>query len=426
MEDQGISDTEVGVAVRYLPRDPPRDFVVGREASITISDKGAIVLEPDELVTFLTESGTRYDLVKKDWGYYATPSLNDRLPSHRLKPALVCGSQSKYYILFVEDGLEEKFFQYLGDEDLRLVGWLDTVESITELFDAEKKVRHTDNSKMTCICSSTNFDVVFEYNNPPAGENSFKSTERKAQDDFYYREIYRCVSCGHFLSLHDMGLDELYSGDYVSTTYGDANGIRSAFEKINALPIDLSDNIGRVQWINLAYSRFSNDVNAGRLLDVGAGLGVFVFQMRRCGWDCVALEPDKELCSHIRETIDIETLSTNLSDSGIADKISETHGLFNLITFNKVLEHVQDPVSLLSCVGKLLSKNGGVYVELPDGESAHLEGKEREEFFVEHHHIFSATSISILAESAGFRVKLLERVHEPSSKYTLRAFCVRQ
>ena len=69
-----------------------------------------------------------------------------------------------------------------------------------------------------------------------------------------------------------------------------------------------------------------------------------------------------------------------------------------------------------------LAMGGAVYVELPDGEAAATEGEGREEFFIDHHHVFSRRSIRILAHSAGFEVIAVEALREPSSKYTLRAF----
>ena len=63
-----------------------------------------------------------------------------------------------------------------------------------------------------------------------------------------------------------------------------------------------------------------------------------------------------------------------------------------------------------------------MYVELPDGECAVREGFQREEFFVEHLHVFSMDSMTRLAELAGYRVVSAERLREPSSKFTLRAF----
>ena len=63
-----------------------------------------------------------------------------------------------------------------------------------------------------------------------------------------------------------------------------------------------------------------------------------------------------------------------------------------------------------------------MYVELPDGEAAIVEGPEREEFLVEHLGVFSMASLSLLISQAGFQAQLIERVREPSTKYTLRAF----
>jgi len=100
----------------------------------------------------------------------------------------------------------------------------------------------------------------------------------------------------------------------------------------------------------------------------------------------------------------------------------EKAGPFDAITFNKVLEHVEDPVKMLAKTHSLLSDIGFVYIELPDGEAAAKEGKEREEFFIEHHHVFSPASVVHLAQKAGFQLIELERLQEPSSKYTLRAF----
>ena len=95
-------------------------------------------------------------------------------------------------------------------------------------------------------------------------------------------------------------------------------------------------------------------------------------------------------------------------------------GQFHLITFNKVLEHVDEPITILSNISHLLLPDGMVYVELPDGEGAEVEGKEREEFLLGHVHIFSAVSFSLLALRSKLTLLRMERLREPSGKYTLR------
>lgn len=113
-------------------RTPPRRFSVGPDGAITLSHCADIALEPDEQVTFTTASGTEFDVVRKDWGYYATPSLNGRLPAHGLRPALV-KSGDKSYLLLVAEGAEPAFFDYLDDQRMTMICWLDgPVEQILE------------------------------------------------------------------------------------------------------------------------------------------------------------------------------------------------------------------------------------------------------------------------------------------------------
>ena len=45
-----------------------------------------------------------------------------------------------------------------------------------------------------------------------------------------------------------------------------------------------------------------------------------------------------------------------------------------------------------------------------------------EEFFIDHHHVFSMASLAILVMRAGFAAGSLERIREPSGKYTLFGF----
>ncbi len=114
--------------MRFDAFNPPRAYQAGRESDITIKDCGRIRLEPDEQVTFLTESGAEYDVARKDWGYYATPSLNGRLARFGLRPALVKNPYDMFYLFLVEKGKEPLFEKYLQAEKCRIVTWFDTAE----------------------------------------------------------------------------------------------------------------------------------------------------------------------------------------------------------------------------------------------------------------------------------------------------------
>jgi hypothetical protein len=109
---------------------PPRVFTVG-EPPLELRHCADLELAPDEQVTLKSSSGTEFDVVRKSWGYYGTPSLNRRLPDHGLRPALAL-SRGAMYLLLVEAGREDEFSSYLDSQGMELVSWLDTDQAVTE------------------------------------------------------------------------------------------------------------------------------------------------------------------------------------------------------------------------------------------------------------------------------------------------------
>lgn len=114
--------------------DPPREFTVG-DGSITLRHCANVRLEPDEQLTFVTESGTEVDVVRKEWGYYGTPSLNGRLADHGLRAAIVMGHNGKAFLHLVEKGIEVEYDNYLDETGMRVIAWLDTDEAVSAAAD---------------------------------------------------------------------------------------------------------------------------------------------------------------------------------------------------------------------------------------------------------------------------------------------------
>lgn len=260
-----------------------------------------------------------------------------------------------------------------------------------------------------CPCSGRHLEPRFRYDAPPAGETAF------GVGGTYSRSYSECTLCGHWFSVNGMDVGSLYSGAYVDNTYGAK--MRATFERILALPPEHSDNTARVACVlEFACGRFADD-RQRTLLDIGAGLGVFPFRMKEAGWRCTAVDPDERAVRHAREVVGIDAVAGDFTamDPAMLPRA-------DVVSFNKVLEHVEDPVAMLRRAAPLIEPGGFVYVEVPDGEAAAVDGPGREEFFIEHHHVFSPASVALLATRAGFRPLRIERVREPSSKFTLRAF----
>lgn len=400
--------------MRFEPNDPPRLFEAGKANPIQIADCGRLGLEPDEQITMVTPDGGEVDVARKAWGFYATPSLNDRLRRFGLHGALVKSPSDRYYVMLVEEGHEQEFEAYLRDEEQTLITWLDSSEA---LWAVERGLRvEGDHPTLLrvgpCLCGGDRFETWHHYDAPPEGEVRFDFSVSGG----YSRDVLRCRDCGHFRSVHEMDDTAMYEGQYVDATYG-GGGIQRTFDKINSLPPEQSDNVGRVHCIQQFTAQYFPTTGAGArtLLDVGSGLGVFPYRMKEAGWSCTALDPDARAVEHARTNIGIEAVQADFM------RVQDL-GRFDLVTFNKVLEHVQNPIEMLAVTQRFVAPDGLVYIELPDGECAAADGPSREEFFIDHHHVFSAASMTLLIARAGLVLLVQERLREPSGKYTLRAF----
>lgn len=106
-------------------KNPPRKFKVGSSQQIEISDCGSIYLNPDEQVTFITKTGKRHDFAAKSWGFYVTPSVNDRVKNEGFKTALVRNQFGKHYVMVVEVEKVKEFQDYLQAEQNTVVEWID-------------------------------------------------------------------------------------------------------------------------------------------------------------------------------------------------------------------------------------------------------------------------------------------------------------
>jgi hypothetical protein len=119
--------------MKLTPTTPRRTFYTGKDRRQPLHDCGRIALEADEQVTFVTEAGGEYDVARKAWGFYATPSLNGRLARFGLRGALVRNAEGKVYVMLVETGRESDFQSYLVAEAQRLIAWLDDEATLRKI-----------------------------------------------------------------------------------------------------------------------------------------------------------------------------------------------------------------------------------------------------------------------------------------------------
>lgn len=94
----------------------------------------------------------------------------------------------------------------------------------------------------------------------------------------------------------------------------------------------------------------------GRLLDIGASIGVFMSQARDAGFDVVGIEPSGKAAAHARERFGLEILPGFFHDHEFEP------GSFDVVYAWHVIEHVTDLDSFLTGIHRVLRPGGVLYL----------------------------------------------------------------
>lgn len=104
----------------------------------------------------------------------------------------------------------------------------------------------------------------------------------------------------------------------------------------------------------------------GRILDVGAGAGELLSNLRKLGWDVECVDPDTRAAESAKRNRGISIRTGTLMEQ---EYPSDN---FDAITMSHVIEHVHDPVGLLAECRRILKPGGMLVVATPNAESVGL------------------------------------------------------
>lgn len=239
----------------------------------------------------------------------------------------------------------------------------------------------------------------------------------------YARSWVECGGCGAATNVLAEGnrarLDSIAAGYYEVDLAG--GSVADKYAKVMALPPGRSDNAQRVARVAaFADAWLPPEAAAPRVLDIGAGTGVFLARFLahpgRRAWSGTGVEPDPAAAAHLRSlarfTV-IEGLFT--AASGLAQ--------FDLVTLNKVVEHLPQPLALVrDAAGALEPSRGLLYIELPDKLTVSHRPPSDNILGALHCHLYDPGSVAALLVRAGLVALRIERLFEPSGKISVAAF----
>jgi 2-polyprenyl-3-methyl-5-hydroxy-6-metoxy-1,4-benzoquinol methylase len=140
-------------------------------------------------------------------------------------------------------------------------------------------------------------------------------------------------------------------------------------------------------------------VPAGKLLEVGCGSGHLLENVREVGWDVYGVEPDRDAIQTARSR-NLEVFLGTLEAQAFQE------GTFDVVVLSHVIEHVYDPLVLLTECRRVLRDGGVLRLFTPNAASL------GHRFFrnawrglepPRHLTIFTPIAIETLVQRAGFR-----------------------
>jgi 2-polyprenyl-3-methyl-5-hydroxy-6-metoxy-1,4-benzoquinol methylase len=138
-----------------------------------------------------------------------------------------------------------------------------------------------------------------------------------------------------------------------------------------------------------------------RMLDVGAGAGIFLWHARKNNWEPFGVEISEFGPAYAKQHFSLDITRGTLSD------VDFPEGYFDVIVLQDVLEHVVDPEETFRTANRLLRVGGAIVLQTPNyaGLSRLLL---RENWGAispaEHLSLFSPRSLEALSRRTGFSV----------------------
>jgi len=217
--------------------------------------------------------------------------------------------------------------------------------------------------------------------------------------------FFKCDSCGFVYSesaLSPAGISAFYQEKYVRSNYTEY----SSFSHLKIMSFK-----ARLQnVINIQKAKNPNFIDTFSVLDLGCGTGISMLAAKQLGLNVTGVEVSK---TAVEIANGMNVGPVHCSDLHELDHLGL--GEFDLIVLFDVLDHVPDPVKVLSAAEKLLKPGGTMLIEVCDIDSlyAKLMGKYYTHVIpFEHFSYFNSSTLKALVEKCGLssgEVKDLKR-----------------
>ncbi|MEW6377924.1 MAG: class I SAM-dependent methyltransferase [Thermodesulfobacteriota bacterium] len=158
-------------------------------------------------------------------------------------------------------------------------------------------------------------------------------------------QMVRCSSC-QFIYLNPRPTDDAIARFYQSYLPEDESSIWAWQRMMQSIFQKAANLIGRYK-------------KRGRLLDVGAGFGFFLSEMKSRGWEVMGVEVSQKAMDYARDVLGLTVYS------GPLEKIGFSENYFDGISGFYVIEHLPHPMAFLKECHRILKPGGLLLLRYP-------------------------------------------------------------
>lgn len=238
------------------------------------------------------------------------------------------------------------------------------------------------------VCGQDDYTVIYPARYEQASADNFAEKFRSSGDETLVDPMVRCKHCG-FEYLNPRPRQNMILEGYSAGTDEKFVSQAAARENTFGKCLDLVEKY--------CPSR-------GRILDIGAAAGAFLYVAQKRGWQIAGCEPNRWMCKWAQTHYGIQ-----IQPGTVFDLRENQAASFDAITLWDVLEHTPDAKAVLVECARLLKPGGLLIVNYPDIGSwiARLMGRKWVFLLSVHLYYFTRTTIRTILDQTGFSIKEL-------------------
>jgi SAM-dependent methyltransferase len=140
-----------------------------------------------------------------------------------------------------------------------------------------------------------------------------------------------------------------------------------------------------------------------RVVEIGSAKGYLLALMKRLGWSVQGIEISAEASEYAISRFEVPTFTGTIESysSNVYKKV------FPVVLAIDVIEHVPNPIDFLKSIDMILSKNGLIIIDTPNGNSQNIEilGSKWKGFNPFHIYLFSSHILQSLLINMGYSIE---------------------